>query len=102
MQKIAAGPVTDDELKISKRGFIGPVPAHLLHQIPNRQHLRADEFTGRFARRPDYWKTYRSQMEAIGQDDVLRVAKKYLTPNKLVVLAVGQKTSSCSVTRITR
>ena len=30
-------------------------------------------------------------MEAVGQDEVLRVAKKYLTPDRLVIIVVGQK-----------
>jgi len=30
-------------------------------------------------------------MEAVGQDEVLRVAKKCLTPDRLVILVVGQK-----------
>jgi zinc protease len=37
----------------------------------------------------DYWDKYPAQVEAVTSDDVQRVAKKYIDPNTLQVVAVG-------------
>jgi predicted Zn-dependent peptidase len=45
-----------------------------------------DAYTGRD---DDYWQNYTQNMKAVTPDDVLAVAQKYLHPDKLVFLVVG-------------
>lgn len=45
-----------------------------------------DEYTGRD---PSYWQSYIANLKKVTVDDVLRVAKQHLHPDRLVVLGVG-------------
>ncbi|HLH53232.1 MAG TPA: pitrilysin family protein [Verrucomicrobiae bacterium] len=91
METVAKSPVSDQELNTSKHGFIDRFPRTFATKAQIATTFAEDEFTGRYARHPEYWKNYRARVEAVNKDDLQRVAKKYLQRDKLVILVVGQK-----------
>jgi predicted Zn-dependent peptidase len=70
----------------SKAGII----ANLVNPFSSPNNIvntfAGDEYTGR---PDDYWRKYTKKMEAVTPDAVLDAAKKYLHPDKLVYLVVG-------------
>lgn len=91
LKRIAEAPVTDEELTVSKRSYIETFPRAFATKAQIVSRFADDEFTGRYARDPHYWRNYRSRVEAVTGDDVARVARKWLHPESFVILAVGQK-----------
>ena len=70
----------------AKAAFVG----NLINPFSSKKAIVStfadDEYTGRT---DDYWRNYTKNIMAVTPDDVLAVAQKYLHPEKLVFLVVG-------------
>lgn len=84
--RIRTTPVTADELETVRNSAIEVFPRQFSSASVVASVFASDELTGRD---PLYWKTYRDKVRAVTIADIQRVAQKYLTPDKLVILAVG-------------
>jgi predicted Zn-dependent peptidase len=86
IERIRNEPVSAEELATSKASFI---------ESFTRNFASAAQVAGLFAsfelqgRDFEYLASYRDNMAAVTADDVLRVAREYLHPERLVILAVG-------------
>jgi len=70
----------------AKAGFIG----NLVNPFANKAMIVRTFASDDFTQRPDsYWQDYEKNMEAVTPDDVLAAAQKYLHPDKLVFLVIG-------------
>ena len=91
MQKMALQPVSDEELNTSKKAYVETFPRSFASKSAVATRFADDEFTGRFAKAPDYYAKYRDRIAAVTKAEVQRVAEKYLRPDKAVILVVGDK-----------
>jgi zinc protease len=88
IEKMREGPVTADELKTIEDSIVETFPSSFASKAQQMGIFASDEYTGRD---PSYWHTYRDRIRAVTADDVQRVARKYLVPEKMIVLVVGNQ-----------
>lgn len=81
--------VSADELEENKRSVV----ASFALSLEQPTQLLSYEITRRIYGFPeDYWETYPARVMAVTADDVQRVARKYLNPEALQIVAVGDAT----------
>ncbi len=86
INRMRTAKVSAEELETAKNFPIEVFPRIFSTAAQVAGIFAQDEYT---KRAPDYWTTYRDRVRAVTADDVQRVAQKYLQPDKLVVLVVG-------------
>lgn len=85
--RIQTEPVTDDELAVAKSSLVDTFPRRWESARQRANIFANDEFIDRSHA---YWQRWRAQVEDVTAEDVLRVARKYLSPEEVVFLVVGK------------
>jgi len=86
VERIRNEPVSEEELATAKASFIESFTRNFASAAQVASLFASFELQGRDF---DYLKTYRNNMAAVTAADVMRVAREYLHPDRLVILAVG-------------
>ena len=86
LNRIRDEKVSENELDAARHAVV----AHFALSLESPQQLIGYAITRKSYNFPaDYWDKYPGQIMAINEDDVLRVAKKYIDPATMQVVAVG-------------
>ena len=80
--------VTDDELKMAKDSMIRSLPANFETTFSTAGTLAQIYM---YDLPLDHYQTYPARVDAISRDEVASVSKKYLTPDRMLIVAVGDK-----------
>ncbi len=86
INRIRTSKVSAEELETAKNSAVEIFPRFFATAGQIAGTFAQDEYTKRPA---DYWDKYRERVRAVTAEDVQRVAQKYLAPDKLVILVVG-------------
>jgi zinc protease len=78
--------VTEEELETAKQSAIETFPRQFESKPQMLRVFVNDEWTNR---PKDFWQTFREKVKAVTREDLQRVAKQHLDPEKLAILVVG-------------
>jgi len=80
-------PVAETEMNAAKQGIVGAFARRL--ENPEALLAMALDVT-RYGLPADYWDTYPARVQAVTADDIRRMARKYLAPERLGIIVVGE------------
>ncbi len=89
LQKIREEPVLEEELQRAQEAFLNAFifsfasPAQIVSRRMSLEY---------YGLPPDFLEQYRDNVARVTREDILRVARKYLHPEQMVILAVGDET----------
>lgn len=86
VNRMRTEPVSDNELRLARRQRIETFPQRFESPSQIATVFAEDAFLDR---PHSYWKSYRENLEAVTAKDIQEAARKYLDPDKLVFLIVG-------------
>jgi predicted Zn-dependent peptidase len=86
IEKLRTGRVSQEELETEKNQVIESFPNRFANAGAIAGQFASDYYTGL---PDDYWQTFRDRVRAVTAEEVQRVAQKYLQPDRLVLLVVG-------------
>lgn len=86
VEGVRTEPVTYEELETAKAAAIETFPRQFESKPAMLRVFVNDEWTKRPA---DFWQTYRDKVSEVTREDLLRVAKEHLDPEKMAILVVG-------------
>jgi predicted Zn-dependent peptidase len=81
-------PITDDEMQAAKNALIQSLPARFA-SVGGVNSSISEIYTQDLPE--DYYQNFVMRVNAVTKDDVLRVARKYIDPDHLAIVIVGDK-----------
>lgn len=88
IRRIREAPVSDEELKLAKESFLNS----FIFSFSRPEQIVSRQMSLQYYGLPsDFLERYRDNVAKVTKEDILRVAQKYLHPDQLIVLVVGDE-----------